>query len=118
MCLLCCGLCRQQLLNKHQSNQNTLYLSLLKWTRLGSARLDCTLLRTLKARDVNRVGVGWVVLVLVVGHPFLLTHSPPASSCICAASHAKRQPVPVQLPPGVWGARLHRDMCCGCEEQR
>ena len=45
------------------------------------------------------------------------TNSPPASSCIWAASHAKRQPVPVQLPLGVWGAPLQQDMCYWLEEQ-
>lgn len=46
-----------------------------------------------------------------------LTNSPPASSCTWAASHAKRPPGPVQLPPGVWGAPLQQDMCYWREER-
>lgn len=48
----------------------------------------------------------------------LFSSSPPASSCIWAASHAKRRPVPVQLPPGVWGAPLQRDMCYWLEARK
>lgn len=50
------------------------------------------------------------------GHLFS-TNRPPASSCIWAASHAKRPPVPVQLPLGVWGAPLQQDMCYWLEEK-